>query len=231
MLSACGSMGFPHVGTVDTRHHAPGTLSAQASAGGGVGALGPPGAFAAGAALSLDTHVAPQVSVATSAHLLLGYAYEDELTGSARVGLRYRPTQKLSLGFGGFGGYSATPSLGDTHAWNYGGDLELATSYPRSKDHFVSHAWRISLGRSTRNEMTGTLLGDWSRSIPIKNKELRFSFGVNYGFTYIKDIVGVIRRPDPNSIFDSNKQKKETGPAFILGAHAGVLWGRNAKRK
>lgn len=222
-------MGFPHVGTVDTRHHAPGSVSAQASAGGGIGGLVVPGAIAAGAGLSVDTHVTPKLSVATSANLLFGYVYVDELTGGARVGLRYRPTQKLSLGLGGFGGYSATPSLGDTHAWNYGGDLEIATSYPRSNDHFVSHAWRVSLGRSTRNEITGVVLGDWSRSIPTRNKRLRFSFGVNYGFTYFKNIVGPIRRPNPNSIFDTGEQQKETGPSFILGAHAGFLWGRNAK--
>lgn len=223
-LSACGSMGFPHIGTVDTRHHAPGTVQVQGSVGGGMGGIVLPGAVGAGAAVSVDTHVTPKLSVPASAHLLFGLAEKDELTGSARVGLRYRPKQKLSLGLGGFGGYSTTPSLGDSHAWNFGGDLEIATSSFK-KRHFVSHAWRLSLGRSTRKEWTAAVLGDWSRSIPTRAKGLRFSFGVNYGIAVYQDIVGTAYRLKE---VGSDSLSTESGAGFILGAHMGLLWGRKS---
>lgn len=223
-------MGFPHIGTVDTRHHHPGTSEIQASLGAGLGAWGIPGAVGTGAAISADTYATPQLSVASSGQLLYGLTEEDELTFGGRLGLRYRPSPKLSLGAGAFGGYSITPGWRSTPAsdpvivdpaWNYGADLEIATSRTRPKGRFASHAWRLSIGRSTRKEVTATLLGDWSRSIPTPNSKLRFSYGINYGFLLISDAVGLVTRLKT----PSGEAQKESGPAYFVGAHLGFLWG------
>lgn len=219
-LSACGTMGFPHVGTVDTRHNAPGTIKAQLSAGAGsVGVIYPVG-LAVAAAVNTDNYVKPNLSIAASGQFLAGVLYVDQVLASARVGLRYRPTQRLSLGMGAFGGGSGTwASKG--RSLNLGGDLEIATSRVRPNDHFASHAWRLSVGHSpTDRELTGTLLGDWSRSRPTRNKNIRFSYGLNYGINLSTELQAPRKAgAEPNDV------DRGLDFTYFFGVHVGMQWG------
>lgn len=218
-LSACGTMGFPHIGTVDTRHQAPGTVNAQLS--GGIGAIGViyPFAPAAGASIAADSYLTPRLSLTTSGHVLAA-AIPGEVSGSARMGLRLRPNQKLSLGLGAMGGVSRMWERNRAN-FNYGGDLEVATSRTRPKDRFASHAWRLSVVHSTHEYLTGTFLGDWSRSRPTKkNKDVRFSYGLNYGL----NLGTSTSRPETS---DDSPGPSRTGSDFgyFFGVHLGMQWG------
>lgn len=208
-------MGFPHVGTVDTRHNDPGTIKAQLSFGAGTMGIVAPNTLGLGTALSLDSYVSPRLSIATSGHLLSGTIRIPAVFGSARAGLRFRPNQRLSLGFGAFGGASRTWT-GHEHSLFYGGDLELATSRVRPKERFASHAWRLSLGHSpTEKQFSRTLLGDWSRSRPTRNKNLRFSYGLNYG----------ISLHSSTDQMEEDFSDRSVGFTFFGGFHVGMQWG------
>lgn len=227
-LSACGTMGFPHIGTVDTRHHAPGTVNAQATAGAGIGVFPYPVSGAVGLGVAGDRYFTSRFSVVGSGHFLAAFPAVDEFTGSARLGLRLRPTQKLSLGLGAYGALSTSALLGGDSSANQaahaGGDFEIATSSVKPDDRFVSHAWRLSVGRSNRSDVTGMLLGDWSRSRPTRNKNLRLSYGVNYGM-----YMSMSRTEGQNGQRGPGRPLEVDAVGFFFGGHVGVQWGRKGK--
>lgn len=212
-------MGFPHVGTVDTRHNAPGTIKAELSAGAGTAGVIYPGMIAAGAAAKVDSYLTPRLSLATSAQMLATLSLSSELAGNARVGLRLRPNQKLSLGMGVFGTASNRGSSSEG-TWGCGGDFEVATSRVKPEERFVSHAWRLSLGHSTDEYLTGTLLGDWSRSRPTKNKDIRFSYGLNYGIN-----LGTSTENDMGDEQAWSVDSPTLDFAYFVGVHIGMQWG------
>lgn len=218
-LSGCGTITLPHIGTVDTRHHAPGTVNAQASVGVGLVGILYPRAPTIGASIGADTHLKPNLSLALSGHAITEPVFSKLFMGSGRIGLRLRPTQKLSLGLGAFAGYSNVydASFGTFGA---GADIEVATSYLKPKERFVSYAWRLSLSHSTRSKISGTLVGDWSRSKPTRNKNIRLSYGVNYGVnlysTGEESIPSTLPSATPVANFDF---------WYFVGGHIGLQWG------
>lgn len=226
-LVSCVSSAFPHIGTVDTRPHAPGTIHAQVSAGAGVGLFIPN----AGASIAADTFLSPRLSLATSAHVL--GSIDEHIMPGARLGFRVRANPRLSLGAGATinTGALLIQSPKPSQRFAAGFDVELATSRPRPKGRFASHAWRFAYAGIPGVETTPSIVGDWSRSRPTSNPRLRLSYGINYGVTMrtTHESQGAPENPPEETPVSSPSIGYATGPVEgpvpFLGFHLGLQFG------
>lgn len=224
-MTSCTTLGFPHIGTVDTRPQKPGTYHAQFSLGGGAAGLIVP-SIAGGANLAADIYVTEKLSLNPSGHALISIGPDGEFLPGARLGVRYRPNPKLSLG----GGASIDTGMlfegNDPPSPAYGVDLEVATSNIKSKNRFDSHAWRLHMGLDPVKRISISVLGDWSRSIPTNKDNVRFSYGVNYGASFSTDETSLVTLPPAEPNGPPNPQPDTgTGMSLIIGGHLGIQFG------
>lgn len=227
-LSSCATVGVPHIGSIDTRHHPAGTTKFEVS--GGVGAALPNQGPSWGAMLGLDTYATPKTSIAIQAHSLVVPVHTGtSITPGLRLGMRYRPTTRLSLGFGGIAeaDYALTIGMKRAH-YRVGGDVELATSSKLGRRHLSSHAWRFGTDLIFNHSINYRALGDWTLAVATGNPNLRFSYGLSYGFVHYNRSIGPKSSPNEVQGEDVPLIQLVIPPkhSVLVGLQLGLLWGR-----